>query len=262
MLVVTSVYNASYQDVLNFTRAYGLDLLVYNKNDSLKLGEEVVTLQQDKLKVIDIPNYGRCDYAFLYYIVKNYNSLPDKVLFTKANFRYEDIQLHHLLRNADFINAGVVIKYGVLNKDFDTSILTSKGVELVNIEAPLYVNRRNFSKHEFHTYYLGDLYEIVYGNRPIPDDYVVNFGHGPCFSVTKDLITSHPVEIYDKLLDVFYPGKGHWPKWEGHSEEETMVEVGKRYHDQFQRFWMILFVQNYKTERVDTDLRYYVSCTG
>ena len=256
MLIVTSVYNASYQDVLNFSRHHGIDLLVYNKNDALKLGEEVVTLRADKLTVIDIPNYGRCDYAFLYYIVKNYNSLPDKVLFTKANFQYEGIQLHHLLRNARFINAGTLIKYGLLNNEFDTSILTNNGIDYRNIERPFIINN---VFPTFRTYCTNDLYKIVYGDKPVPDDYVIQFGHGPAFSVIKELIMAHPLATYETLLDIFYPGKGHWTKWEGHSEKDTYNEVGKHYHDHFLRFWTILFVQNYKTEHVNTDLREYVS---
>lgn len=260
MLIVTSVYNASYQDVLNFSRHYGIDLLVYNKNDALKLGEEVVTLRADKLTVIDIPNYGRCDYAFLYYIVKNYNSLPDKVLFTKANFQYEGIQLHHLLRNAGFTNAGTLIKYGVLNKDFDNSVLMNKGVHWSDIEE-LYKGLTYIDPF-FQTYCTLNFYKMVYGDKPIPDDYVVQFGHGPAFSVIRELIVAHPLETYEKLLNTFYPGKGHWTKWEGHSEEETLVEVGKRYHDNLLRFWTVLFVQNYKNEHIETDMKEYVSFTA
>jgi hypothetical protein len=46
MLVVTSVYKDRYDNVLNFCLKYGLDLIVYNKNDSLKLDEEIITKKQ------------------------------------------------------------------------------------------------------------------------------------------------------------------------------------------------------------------------
>jgi len=34
---------------------------------------------------------------------------------------------------------------------------------------------------------------------------------------------------------------------------------GKRYHDNLQRFWMLLFVQDYKNDNVETDFVNYVA---
>ena len=66
MIVVTSTYNDSFQDILNFTDANNLDLIVYNKNDKYDIGEETKKCITNKLTIIDIPNIGRCDYSFLY----------------------------------------------------------------------------------------------------------------------------------------------------------------------------------------------------
>jgi hypothetical protein len=252
MLIVTSVYNASYENILQFTKNYNLELLVYNKNDKLNLGEEIVTYKTEKLTIIDIPNYGRCDYAFLYYIIKHYNNLPNKILFTKANFTDQNIQLHYVLENNNFMLVGKHIKYGVLNKEFDKSILKNKGVSEYDIEE-LFYNKNNTIDPCFQSYLTNDFYNIVYGDKLYPDDYVINFGHGPCFSVTKEIILSHTIDIYNKLLDIFYPNKNHWSKWEGHSEEETYFHLGKRYHDNLQRFWILLFVKDYKNQNVKTD---------
>lgn len=257
MLVVTSTYNDSYQNVYNFTLKHNLDLLVYNKNDLMRLGEEKVTYTADKLTVIDIPNFGRCDYAFLYFIIKNYQNLPDKILFTKANFMDQKIQLDYALNNSSFMLIGKHIKYGVLNKDFDKSLLINKGINKDDIEE-LFYNKNNYIDPCFQSYLTNDFYNIVYENKPFTDDYVINFGHGPCFCVTKEIILSHPVSNYDKLLDTFYPNKGHWTKWDGHSDEETYFHLGKRYHDNLQRFWMLLFVQNYRNDNVETDFCNYI----
>lgn len=218
MLVVTSTYNDSYQNVYNFTLKHNLDLLVYNKNDLMRTGEEKVTYTADKLTVIDIPNFGRCDYAFLYFIVKNYQNLPDKILFTKANFMDQNIKLDYALNNSSFMLIGKYIKYGVLNKDFDKSHLINKGINKDDIEE-LFYNKNNYIDPCFQSYSTNDFYNIVYETKPFTDDYVINFGHGPCFCVTKEIILSHPVSIYDKLLDTFYPNKGHWTKWDGHSDD-------------------------------------------
>jgi len=258
MLVVTSVYDASYQDVLDFTRRHNLALLVYNKNDRLNLGEEVVTCQESNLTVIDIPNYGRCDYAFIYYIIKHYDSLPDTVLFTKANFLPQGIRLEYLLNPRHFTLGGRHAKYGVLKKEFDKTRLTNAGVPSTDIEE-LYNGRNTFVDPCFQSYTTNDFYTMVYGDRPMPDDYIVNLGQGPCFSATRECIKAHSIETYIKLLDTFYPGKGHWTTWEGHSEEDTYFHLGKRYHDNLGRFWMLLFAQNYRAHRIDTDLDNYVN---
>ena len=70
---------------------------------------------------------------------------------------------------------------------------------------------------------------------------------------------SHRIDIYEKLIDTFYPGKDHWTNWEGHSEEETYKEIGHRYHNNLLRFWLLLFVQDYKNENVITDLQTFVT---
>lgn len=43
----------------------------------------------------------------------------------------------------------------------------------------------------------------MYDNKSIPTNYIINFGHGPCFCVTKELILNHSIDIYQKLLDIF-----------------------------------------------------------
>jgi hypothetical protein len=86
MLIVTSTYQDSYENVKQFASKHNLPLLVYNKNDTLQLGEERIRHPEQNITIIDIPNYGRCDYSFLYYIIKNYNHLPEKVLFYRSKY--------------------------------------------------------------------------------------------------------------------------------------------------------------------------------
>lgn len=255
MIVVTSTYNDSYENVLKFANSNNLDLIVYNKNDDYDIGKESKTHITNKLTIIDIPNFGRCDYSFLYYIITNYHNLPDKVLFTKANFMDQRIRLEYAFDCNYFMNIGIHIKYGVLNPDFDKTKLN--GVHIHDFE-DLTLNKTNYTDPYFQSYLTNDFYRIVYGDKPAPDDYVINFGHGPCFCVTKEAILNHPLNVYERLLDTFYPNKNHWTDWEGYSVEETYVHIGKRYHDNFQRFWTLLFVPNYKTKNVETDYMNYV----
>lgn len=257
MIVVTSTYKDSYQSVLKFANTNKLDLIVYNKKDEYSLGQEKRTDITDKLTVIDIPNIGRCDYAFLYYIITHYHNLPDKVLFTKANYIDQNIRIEHAFHCNYFMNIGRHIKFGILNPDFDKNILYNKGVNKVDIE-DLLRNKTNYTDPNFQSYLTNDFYQMIYGNKPPPDDYVIQFGHGPCFCVTKEAILNHPLSVYEKLLDTFYPNKNHWTEWKGHSVEETHVQIGKRYHDNLLRFWTLLFVPNYKNEKVETDFANFI----
>ena len=259
MLIVTSVYKASYQHILNFANQHNLDLIVYNKNDNLKLGEEIVMKKTPKLTIIDIPNFGRCDYAFIYFILTHYDNLPDRILFTKANYMDQHIELHHAFSNTNFMLLGKHIKYGIFSKDFDKSILLNRGIHSNDIEELTYSKNSNDDPC-FQSYRTIDFLNMVYNDTRKPSiDYVMQFGHGPCFCVTRELILNHSKDIYTTLLDTFYPNKGHWTQWNGHSDGETYEHVGKRYHDNLLRFWMVFFVQDYKHENVISDNRNYIT---
>jgi len=236
--IVTSVYQDSYQHVYDFARKHQLKLIVYEK-------DKTETIHSDITR-IGIPNIGRCDYSFLYYIVTHYHDLPNKILFTKANFKDQDIQLEHALNTKNFMLIGKHLKYGVFHKDVDTSSLP---VHSDDIE-------RLYEGHpdDIPSLFTVDFYNMVY-EKPFVD-YVVQFGHGPCFCVSKKLILQHPLSVYEKLLDTFHAC--HYT-WEGHSEEEIDYAIGKRYHDRLHRFWLILFCPHYKNDLIETDFKNYVS---
>lgn len=260
-LVVTCVYKDSYDDLLNFCKTNHLPLLVFNKNDDLKKDEEIVKTKTEMFTLIDIPNFGRCDYGFLYYIIKNYNDLPDKILFTKSNFMYENINLNYALSNEyDYITVGKFLKYGIFDESYDINKLLSKDVHRNNIET-FFSSKNNSSEFgdTFKSYLTRDFYEIVFGNlENIPKEPVPNMGFGPCFVVIRDLIKAHDISVYESLIDTFYPGKGHWSKWENHTDEETEIGVGKRYHDNLLRFWSTLFIQDFNRFCVETDFINFV----
>ena len=249
MLVITSVYNDSYNNVLDFVIKHDFELIVYIKKDNLKLGEEIVRKITDKLTIIEIPNYGRCDYAFLYYIITFYDKLPLRILFTKANFMDQNIELDYALVDRSFMLIGKHLKIGILNKNFNTENLD---IDKDDIEC-LYLQKNNYTDNKFQSYLTNDFYNMVYDNKPFSDDYVINFGHGPCFCVSRDYILAHQLSVYVRLIDSFYPNKNHWSTWYGHTDEETYMHVGMRYHDNLQRFWILLFVQNYSNNNIETD---------
>ena len=236
--VVTSVYQDSYQHVYDFAWKHKLKLIVYEKDRTETVHSNITR--------IGIPNIGRCDYSFLYYIITHYHDLPNKILFTKANFKDQDIQLDLALNTKNFMMIGKHLKYGVFHKDVDTSSLQ---VHPDDIE-------RLYEGHpeDFPSLFTFDLYNMVY-DKPFLD-YVVQFGHGPCFCVSKKLILQHPLSLYEKLIDIFQ--SSHYT-WEGHSEEEISYAIGRRYHDRLHRLWLILFCPHYKNDLIETDFKNYVS---
>lgn len=236
--VVTSVYQDSYQHVYDFAEKHKLKLIVYEKDRTETVHSNITR--------IGIPNIGRCDYSFLYYIITHYHDLPNKILFTKANFKDQDIQLDLALNTKNFMLIGKHLKYGVFHKEVDTSSLQ---VHPDDIE-------RLYEGHpeDFPSLFTFDLYNMIY-DKPFLD-YVVQFGHGPCFCVSKKLILQHPLSLYEKLIDIFQ--SSHYT-WEGHSEEEISYAIGRRYHDRLHRLWLILFCPHYKNDLIETDFKNYVS---
>ena len=66
--IITAYYNDLHR--LDWKNIIGNSkLTVYHKNDQLKIGEFIDG------DYIEIPNYGRCDYAFLWHIIQNYDNL-------------------------------------------------------------------------------------------------------------------------------------------------------------------------------------------
>ena len=163
----------------------------------------------------------------------------------------------HIL-DYNFLLMGKHLKYGIFNKDYDIKTLISHGIRDDNIEQ-LFQTRDTINDPNFQSYTTVDFYRIVYGDKIPPKDEILNFGHGPCFCVSKELIRAHSLEVYKRLLDTFYPNKGHWTKWYGHSDEELYFHLGKRYHDNLLRFWLVLFVQDYSTNNIKTDYGNYVA---
>ena len=81
--LVTSTYNDEKKmkwltNLVNQNIPY----IVYKKND--KLTETIVREQYNPTlgyQCLEIPNYGRCEYAFFHHIITNYDDLDDNVSF-------------------------------------------------------------------------------------------------------------------------------------------------------------------------------------
>jgi len=52
-------------------------------------------------------------------------------------------------------------------------------------------------------------YDEIFPNIEKPH-VIYGWGHGPCFSVSKELIRRHPISVYVNLLNKFHPETPTW----------------------------------------------------
>lgn len=255
--VVTSYYNDLHR--LNWQNVIGNSkLTVYHKNDQLKIGEYIDGNH------IEIPNFGRCDYAFILHIIKNYDNLSDVTLFTKINWKDQPTNFPLLVNeclNYDYAEVGFEKESYWWHDDINNS--PPKNIKIhhrVDTTETKFFKKTNSKL--YHIYYdpdcMNDWYKHIYDNGSVPG-IVYAFSHGPCFSVSKRLIQRHPIEVYQYLLDRFHP----YNSWnnviakqyyahkhpDGVTDEHILKYIGHHYHDQLLRFWRVLF-----THRADTSL--------
>ena len=229
-----------------FSEKYDLKLHVYSKNPNMPLdAPENIIIDEPKYRLIEIPDIGRCDYAFIYHIVRNYDSLPEHLYFTKSNINDRILldDVNHILFDYKyhFLNIGLHVKLQVYGDAPDFTGLPPLYPE--DIENHCLSYKKNFECGTVRAYGFMDFFEMVFGceNKPPNTMVGVGFGHGPCFRVSRELILRHPKTVYEKLLDTFYPNRGHWDAAPDISIEEQLDTIGKLYHDSLLRFWTLLF---------------------
>jgi len=241
-------YNYDIGILRQFSEKYGLKLHVYSKNPSMTLYEPERIIEETPIyRLIEIPDIGRCDYSFIYHIVHHYDKLPPHLYFTKSNINdkilLDEINYVLFLNKYKYINVGQHLKVIVFGNTPDFTDLPEVGQDDIENHSLSY--KHNFPNEKIHSYRVMDFFGMVYGkDTKLPDTWVaVEFGHGPCFRVCRELILRHPKNVYETLLDTFFPEKNHWDLNANinMSLPEQMNEIGKIYHDQFARFWTLLF---------------------
>lgn len=251
--VVTSYYNDFYKfDWKNLIDHKKYNLILYKKDNSILIDSFVV----DREEII-IPNFGRCEYAFFHHIVNNYDNLSDVTIFTKINWKDQGINFSELLDecvNYDFYEVGTCPESSLW---YDENHLEYLSIETkyhkcpINLDKP-YDNMGNchdLTNRSLPIQTYADWYNHIFPRDlfDLPKE-VVCYGHGPCFSVSKNLIHRHPLETYKYMLERFHPRSGAWD-----SKSTQMFDhpgLGKitasqyapqMFHDTCQRFCRILF---------------------
>jgi hypothetical protein len=272
--LITSTYNDihkfNWKNLIDFSE---FDLFLYRKNDDLKIGESIKTDE-----FIDIPNYGSCEYAFFFHIVNNYENLAEFNVFTKMNL-YEDhfrnfTEVFSNAKNYDFYQGGGNPISHIWYNDKTTHFLdlptkytkVPMNLDITKDKKVRYDGVSQFNGSEFE--YFGnadgqvDWFNYLFGNDNPPGE-VCTYQHGPCFSVSRNLILRHPKSIYEYFLNIFHPFKS-WDyeiakiyfstncknnNWIIEKKDDIKYQawgVGRRYHDELLRFYRVFF-----TNKVD-----------
>ena len=218
------IITATYNDEHKLSWLNGLDnrfkYLVYRKNDELKVGEERIFSNN----LIEIPNVGRCDYAFLYHIIKNYDNLAPINVFVKNNWYEQQINFGYLLNECH---------------DYDF-MMVGRHPELIDWDYR--VNEDDLSENYM------DWLKEVFPNNHTNIGKRGGWGHSTCISVSRELIRRHPKSVYERFLNKFYPSSGSFKldyvKYKYPSLEKLMEDVWIRYHNEIGRFYAMFFTHD------------------
>jgi len=177
--------------------------IVYNKGNNENFEKKYVK------EIIKLPNVGKCDHTYLYYIINNYNDLSDITIFLPGSLDmiYKKRLALNLLNeinnrnNAVFISLNEVDvknKYYSFKMDkYDTKYKGNKTNEsLIELKKS---NIRPF----------GLWFDNMFGNIKVNN--VIYYG---IFSIHKEDIIQHPITRYEKLIkelsDHANPEAGHY----------------------------------------------------
>jgi hypothetical protein len=221
--VVTSTYNDEKKmEWITELVKRGVPYIIYKKNNTLN--ETIIRDQYNPTlgyQCLEIPNYGRCEYAFFHHIVTNYDNLDDVTIFTKCNWQEYRISFWELLRNC---------------KNYDYMTVGTHS-EIVDYTMNQGTEQYNHIERQYHgNLMLRDiLYDDIFSEDVAKPRAVRVWGHGPCFSVSRSLIHRHPKSVYEYLL--------HMMEFTGNNKN-MVNEIGVINHNEIQRFYTVLFTHN------------------
>ncbi len=242
-------------------------LLIYEKDASLKNGEAVRTHEGYR-----IPLIGRSSYAFICYVCDHYEDLADVVCLTKTHAAVQKIFIHdsihnsHLFDHLEFWNdcrAFVWIHPDVYQAR--TSDWRAKGLLHGEHDGHCFPSRQSFGELGLSSFAdqtagawpvepahkmlissdrwvegaVGQKMKQVWPDWQVPEVYIGRQEH--CWSVKKEVVLQHPKELYLTMRDETtyhapnHSEPGHW-SWGLH-------------HDQWCEFWPLFWDETIKRMR-------------
>ena len=168
------------------------EIWIYNKGDEIK-DEEI----KRRCRIEELPNVGKCDHTYLYYIIKEYENLPEITLFLPASYYYIDDKRKKVER---------IMKK--LKKNEGKSVLPGYQMES-SICDSLYSFVLDEWKTTFKKNQDKEEYRLLKSPiRPFGKWYEKHFDKNPCnfimyqgiFAVSREDIIKNPKSKYEELI--------------------------------------------------------------
>lgn len=204
------------------------NLLVYEKIDGLEKEEKINDFHYK------IPSYGEGCMAFIYHIVKNYHNLENKIHYTKGHWipegttpkiflkdlKKKELYFHHTTRRnfilffddlrifggpgaiKQLLKKDVKIKFYNRNPGCNQCTKEKKCLACGNlmIDDPQFKDTIFEFSNLFSGCYLIDKIKQIFPNFDRKTELVKTYKEGS-FSVSKELILKHPLEVYEDILE-------------------------------------------------------------
>jgi len=181
---------ARYNENLNWLLPVIDYCIIFNKGEPLHLKNEIM-----------LKNVGRESETYLHYIIDNYDSLPDVVIFTQGNISdHRKTGYNHLE-----IMREEALQYGKSGCAYYKNIFFA--IE-PDFNLKMDVVPQNYGQYRCtFDFWFQSIFKI-----PFPEEFYI-YWHG-IFAVRKDLILKRPLQFYKELIkEVNYhvnPTEGHF----------------------------------------------------
>ena len=180
------------------------EILIYNK------GEKLDGIFPKNFKIIEIENIGRESHTYLHYLIDNYNSLPEKIIFTQGDPR-DHVPSNFLDRFEYFTRSSSSFEYFSSNI-LDLNFIGENVRESGNLNGRFWENKH--SKDSPCVKVPSLLIENLESKKWI-------FGTGAIFGVNKNLVESRDKSFYEKCIDILRSSSDLVNPPEGHAFERS-----------------------------------------
>ena len=181
------------------------DIYIYNKGNKIQMSNK-----DSNIIITDIINIGRESHTYLYHIIKHYDNLPEKIIFTQGHpfdhVRINFIQEINNYSNEDFYyfsNNRLKLKF-----NNDGSILNESGL----LNNSFWSNQHNNDSCIF------NISKQIILNKDL-NNFEWYFNTGAIFGVSKKNLLKNNRDFYNNLLNILINSDNPINPPEGHCLE-------------------------------------------
>ena len=179
-------------------------IFIYNK------GRKINSLLSPEFKVIDLENIGREAHTYLHHIIENYNSLPERIIFTQAHPN-DHVSPNFKSEFFEFLNSEEEFRYFSSNT-LEMKILEDGVEESGNLNGAYWKN-----KHSLSSCCVTVPFELI----PQIESKKWIFGTGAIFGVSRGSILKNSKEFYQGCLDILVKSSDPINSPEAHAFERS-----------------------------------------